>query len=223
MCLIYLWSTCSSNHIEFLFIDSDKRYKKPIQKDNTSTMKHDPDSFKYLSNSSEKTSSNTQNVHKWVYDLKSLDNSKDFSKLFLVIIRGNSSKIDHLTWEQVKNLTQKEIHPVITEVLFIPRSSHGQLYIVKGLNSSLHFSLGCNGQQALSTYLTTYNINKYTINGHETLMNNDFGNIFENSGVFVKTAIQHKKSQMEQGYYKLMIDMACHLWGNLFCVSKTIY
>mgnify|MGYP001160240117 CR=1 FL=1 len=213
----------SSKFISLIFLFSDKRYKKPYRELNDITTKTHPNSLLTPPNRSEKTSSNAENVHKWVYDLKGLDNSKDFSKMFLVIVRGDTSKIDHLSWEQVKNLTQNDILAAITSVLFIPRRSHGQLYIVKGLNSSLHFSLGSNGQQALSTYLTTNSINEYIMNGHETLMKNKLNNNVIDCGVFVKTANQHKKSQIEQGYYKLMIDMACHLWGNLLGVSQNIY
>ena len=202
-----------------MFLHSDARYKQPTQNPNNLTIQPDPEFSINASKKCEKSSSTAQNVHKWVYDLKGLDNSKDFSKMFLVVVRGDTSKIDHLSWEQVKNLTQNDILAAITSVLFIPRRSYGQLYIVKGLNSSLHFSLGSIGQQALSTYLNTNSINEYIMNGHETLMKNKLNNNVHDCGVFVKTATQHKKSQIEQGYYKLMIDMACHLWGNLLGVS----
>ena len=158
-----------------------------------------------------------------MYDLKGFDSSNDYSKLFLVIVRGDTDLIHHLTWEEVKNLSEKDILQAIRAVILIPRSSHGQLYIVNGLNSSLHFSIGCNGQQALSNYLAKFSISVYTMNSNNSLMKNNLGNIIENCGVFVKTAIQHKKSQMEQGYYKLMIDMACHLWSNLLGVSQYIH
>ena len=145
--------------------------------------------------------------HVWVYDLKCLDSMcMDYSLQSLVIVRGSTKKeLKFKSWKQIQQLPNDQVNQLISEVIIIPRSAHGQYYIVNGLYSSLHFSLGPNGRHAFITFLHNHGINV------------NFG--CQSSVIFVKTSLQYKKTKIENEYYKLMVTMGSHLWHALFVVS----
>ena len=191
---------------------SEKRYKRPklnlsllvpSSPKLTSTTLSNPSNLRYTSN----------NSFQWVYDLKTMDCISDYSMLYLVIVRGKTKKTVSMSWTDLKKIDSSKLMESISEILVIPRSNYGQFYIVFGLHSSLHFSLGSNGQQTLSNFLSCHNIKTHVVNGHES-------NTHIPDTIFVKTAIQHKKSNIETGYYTLMLDMASHMWPYLLKRGK---
>ena len=146
-------------------------------------------------------------IHLWAYDLKGLDSiCKDYSLQSLVIVRGNTKKeLKYKSWEEIQQLPRDTVTQCISEVIFIQRSAHGQYYIVNGLHSSLHFSLGPNGRHAFITFLRHHGINV------------NFG--CQSPVLFVKSGVQYKKTEVENEYFKLMVRMGSQLWHALFVVS----
>ena len=147
-------------------------------------------------------------LHLWVYDLKGLDSiCKDYPSQSLVIVRGSTKKeLKYKSWEEIQQLPCNTITQCISEVIIIPRSAHGQYYIVNGLYSSLHFSLGPNGRHAFIIFL------------HHCGINVNFG--CQSPVVFVKTSVQYKKTKIENEYFNLMVRMGSQLWHALFVVSS---
>ena len=94
----------------------------------------------------------------------------------------------------------------LRSLLIIPRSAHGQYYIVNGLYSSLHFSLGPNGRHAFIIFL------------HHCGINVNFG--CQSPVLFVKTSVQYKKTKIKNEYFNLMVRMGSQLWHALFVVSS---
>ena len=81
-------------------------------------------------------------LHKWVFNLKAKDTSNVYSNQSLIIIRGNSNQLSSKSWKNLTNISSTSLRSYIDEIIIIPRSSYGQMYIVQGLQKSLHFSLG---------------------------------------------------------------------------------
>ena len=146
--------------------------------------------------------------HVWVYDLKCLDSMcMDYSLQSLVIVRGSTKKeLKFKSWKQIQQLPNDQVNQLISEVIIIPRSAHGQYYIVNGLCSSLHFSLGSSGKDAFVTFLRHRRI-KINLNNQSSVL-------------FVKTAKQYLKTRVEHHYFKLMVSMGSQLWHALFEVSS---
>ena len=157
-----------------------------------------------------------QKDHLWVYNLKSLDkNYHDYTSQSLTIVRGNTRKyLKFNSWDDMKQLSSDEVIRSIDEVIFIPRSEHGQFYIVSGLQSSLHFSLGQIGKETFHNFLHCHGI-RSTTSGLSLFDNLESST----SGLFVKTAIQNQKTRLENEYFKLMVKMGSYLWQPLFMVS----
>jgi hypothetical protein len=96
-------------------------------------------------------------------------------------------------------------------VHIIPRSIHGQMYLVQGLSKSPHFSLGPEGVKVLLSFCSEKKIGFCSYNGtseHYTKSNT--------GTVFVKTINHLKHSFIEDGYTKLMNEMTNTLWETLF-------
>lgn len=96
-------------------------------------------------------------------------------------------------------------------VHIIPRSIHGQLYLVQGLSKSPHFSLGPEGVKVLLSFCCEKKIGFCSYNGtseHYTKSNT--------GTLFVKTVNHLKHSFIEDGYTKLMNEMTNTLWDTLF-------
>ena len=119
------------------------------------------------------------------------------------------------SWEQMQQLCSDQITRLINEVFFIPRSRHGQIYIVNGLQSSLHFSLGPIGKDTLHNFLHHHGI-KVTA-GALSQCDNAYPPPF---GLFVKTTVQNRKTKIEKEYFKLMVKMGSYLWQPLVMVSQ---
>ena len=131
----------------------------------------------------------------------------DYSSQSLVIIRGSTKKeLKYKSWKQIQQMPNDQVTQLISEVIIIPRSAHGQYYIVNGLCSSLHFSLGSSGKDAFVTFLCHHGIKVNLSN--------------QSSVLFVKTAEQYMKTGVEHHYFKLMVRMGSQLWHALFVVSS---
>ena len=64
--------------------------------------------------------------------------------------------------EQTSNL---RLQKLFFNVMLVPRSKHGQLYILKGLAEKVHFTLGTRGVTKLTQFLDTASIEFKTIKG----------------------------------------------------------
>ena len=162
--------------------------------------------------------------HRWVHDLKKMDNeSQPFFSKCLVILRGSHKHWEKKDWEDITTLSNDIIQSVINEVIFIQRSDTCQLYIAQGLHNSLHFSLGSNGikslkevcdNAAVTTWKGSNTKQHLSILQHKNLK-------YIPRGLYVKSAVQSFMSQFELGYKKLMGKVASGLWTTLFRVSSS--
>ena len=81
--------------------------------------------------------------YQWVYDLRLNDYANEkFSKKVHVIVRGNWKLLMNISLAQLQQMTKHQFQEAITSILVIQRPDTTQLYIVNGLQKSLHFSLG---------------------------------------------------------------------------------
>ena len=160
---------------------------------------------------SEETSSS---LHKWVFDLKAIDTSKVYSNQSLIIIRGKCIHLSSKSWKQITNISLTLLRSHLDEIIIIPRSSYGQMYIVQGLQKSLHFSLGPIGKNEMIAHFDKSDIKTTIIRG--TRKESPAKDI--TTGIYVKTAEQINNSNYERSYKDLMSKMAFHLWPTLFGV-----
>ena len=159
----------------------------------------------------------SQKLNQWVYDLKAFDTKIcEYSAQSLIIIREKNKYLSQFTWDKVLNLPVEEVQSCINEVIIIPRSSHGQFYIVQGLRTSLHFSLGPSGTKAFRDHCTKSKIHICTVSGIESLNNNRLSHI--PLGIYAKTVDKLSISRTEHCYKQLMTEMSAHLWEELFKV-----
>jgi hypothetical protein len=159
----------------------------------------------------------SQKLNEWVYDLKAFDTKIcEYSAQSLIIIREKNKYLSQFTWDKVLNLPVEEVQSCINEVIIIPRSSHGQFYIVQGLRTSLHFSLGPSGTQAFRDHCVKSKIAICTVNGIESSNNKQLSHI--PLGIYVKTVDKLCISTTEHRCKQLMTEMSAHLWEELFKV-----
>ena len=191
---------------------SNKRYQSPI---NTLRHQHSvndtPKSTDQIT-CQESPKPTKSKLHQWVYDLKNLDTGIcEYSCQSLIIVREKINSLSQLCWDKIVMLPITKLQSSINEVIIIPRSSHGQLYIVQGLRTSLHFSLGPIGTKAFTDHFNNFKIHICTMNRIESSSNIP-------AGIHVKTVDASNISRTEQGYKQLMIDMSAHLLEELFKV-----
>ena len=161
-------------------------------------------------------------LNKWVYELKAMDNDNmPFFSKCLVILRGNHKLWENKTWNQIDNLSNDTIKSTIKEVIFVQRNNTGQMYMVQGLQSSLHFSLGSHGTQRLKSLCKRAGICLWK--GSNTKQITPFissqQKVYFTKGLYVKSVKHSHMSSFELGYYTLMEKAASGLWTTLFRVS----
>ena len=166
--------------------------------------------------------------HNWVYDLKALDfpnTNEGFSKKNLVVVRGDTKSISLSSWNAVQLLSSSNLKHIFEEVIFIPRSENGQVYIIRGLAQSLHFSLGSIASKKLKSFCydkklsivvaINRNVNDLDLVAAEEL-NSRFNHLYvETYQALTKTPLQKKTDQ-------LMLECANHLWGVLFGSASAV-
>ena len=168
--------------------------------------------------------------HKWVYDLKALDNQKEaFASKSLVIIRGNSTNLSSRSWTdlcRLKSLTLESIEKVV----IVPRCICGQIYVCQGLQRSLHFSLGKTAILEMKKRLNVMGImvkvySKEEINRdfHGAITPKEYAN-FKSDGIYVRNMRQSKSDEfvmsdsIEDRLKICMSNMGKELWNTLFMV-----
>ena len=134
----------------------------------------------------------------------------EFATECLIIIRNIEPELNTHTWNQIFQLTSNDLKNKIGMVLIIPRSIHGQLYIVQGLHNSPHFSLGPNGTQTLIDLCQVNKVSFYNSNQKKE-MTNDIP-----AGMYVKSVNPNNVSFTEKKYIELMKEMTHELWYSLF-------
>ena len=164
-----------------------KRYKKPIENTNKCDFDINDTTGKNTLKTPDFLVTKNHDSHVLVYDLKSYDDSKDFSSSSLIVVRGKPKLVQNLPWQELRKLTKSQTKEAICEVLVIPRSCHGPYYLLNRLNTSLHFSLGIKGKEMLSEHLSMYDIPIYTIDGMDYDCTSKQKGL--PPGIFVKTAI----------------------------------
>ena len=164
--------------------------------------------------------------NQWVYDLKAMDDkSQPFFSKCLVIIRGIHKQWENKSWKDITIVSAKDIITVIHEIIFIQRNGKGQMYVVQGLQKSLHFSLGSHGTQTLIDYCSKANVKVWK--GSSTLQKKNrirySPQSFIPRGLYVNSMKQSQLSIFERTYQKLMKKVANGLWSTLFGVSLLLH
>lgn len=172
--------------------------------------------------------------HDWVYFFKSFDPLQErFSRNNLVVIRGNSKKICDMDIVKLCCIPTTEIKEIIKSVQIIQRNPVCQMYVMQGLQNSLHFSLGKAGAMKLCQFCTNRNIpiNYIRNDSSETIESSNILPHKNNTDVqslltYVHNPVNGKPSDLESEYIKLMTDMGNEIWPILFKVRnqhKQIY
>ena len=160
--------------------------------------------------------------NKWVYDLKAMDNdSQPFFSKCLVIIRGNHKQWENKDWDEISNLDAKIIKIHIQEIICIQRNDNGQMYVVQGLQNSLHFSVGMLGTRSLIELCSQANIKiwKGSSTSNKVSKRSCHHPKFIPKGLYIKSMKQGQLTTFETTYKKLMMIAADGLWSTLFGVS----
>ena len=134
----------------------------------------------------------------------------EFATECLIIIRNIQPELNTHSWTQIFQLNSNYVKNKIGIVLIIPRSIHGQLYILQGLHNSPHFSLGPNGTQTLIDFCNVKKVSFYHSKQNKEMTDNI------PTGMYVKSVIPNNVSYTEKKYIQLMKEMTHELWYSLF-------
>ena len=139
-------------------------------------------------------------------------------------MRFMSQEMECKSLSQLQKLGSKWFRSNLKEVLIIPRKEHGQMYIVKGLGQSAHFSLRSNGVGALRNLFGSKGINVHTANGSKRWINHqdklsDKGNKLTGFYVVSTPENTNQRQAFEVGYQNKMKEMSKVLWPALMLVS----
>ena len=140
--------------------------------------------------------------HQWVYDLRKDDiTDEPFSNNFLVILRGTSSKLAKLDLHDIQHLSKHIFKTNIKEVQFIQRGSSTQLYVIKHLQKSLHFTLGSKSTLVLIEYCKANKISYQKYTNHYQV---------ENPSFTLRNELNHQQSidSIESQYTQRMIELS---------------
>ena len=151
----------------------------------------------------ENTNRTRQTKHQWYFQLsnKFTTSSFNFSNNYLVIFRGTSNGIAKCLLSDLLSKQIDDFQRNIDKVIFIQRGQYAQLYIIKELQKSLHFSLN----QGASDYLL--NICREKKIEYEKYQNTI---CCERPTIFLKNQLGHEltNDNMESVYTQKMIEMA---------------
>ena len=121
----------------------------------------------------------SNDTFQWMFEVKRFNITDIFSQQYLIIIRHHDKNIMLKSWDELNNI--RSATKAFDEVIAIPRSNIGQLYIVQGLQDSPHFSISMKSyQEYLVPLCLEHNIPCYKINN--TIKNNT--NV---KGLYVRT------------------------------------
>ena len=164
----------------------------------------------------------------WVYDMKSFDdNNESYGRKSLIIIYGNHKLLSFMSWGKMKNLSTTFIAKTIQNILIIPRSIYGQMYIIKGLHNALHFSLGQQGTTQLKLWALKMNITQNTLNGisiQDTASYKLNNCTSHNKDIiaYVKTIDPINTLNFEQRYMNAMKACCNELWYVIFRKNQNV-
>ena len=121
----------------------------------------------------------SNDTFQWMFEVKRFNITDIFSQQYLIIIRHHDKNIMLKSWDELNNI--RSATKAFDEVIAIPRSNIGQIYIVQGLQDSPHFSISMKSyQEYLVSLCLEHNIPCYKIN-------NNFKNNTNVKGLYVKT------------------------------------
>ena len=124
--------------------------------------------------------------------------------------------------DQLENLSIYTLQDIFQKIQYIPRNGDGQLYIVQGLQSSLHFSLGPNGMMYLINFASKNNLCQSKVSGRVNIKLYNNQNKMYNSSIddhiYVKNADPYNLSMFENEYIKGMNKLAVLLLPILYKV-----
>lgn len=151
-------------------------------------------------------------LHKFLF-------AKDFTKQSLVILRNVD---DLLIYESIQTLERRHrtwFSNRIESVIVIPRRKYGQFYVVQGLSRSPHFSLGKKGLNKLTQLFKSKDVRIFHLCGDRKL-NDPKSGLLACAYVVSSNPNEQKRSKLELGYQKKMIDLSKEVWQSLLMVSS---
>ena len=117
----------------------------------------------------------------------------------LFVFRGsNQSKLSHISLNDLLFNKQCIIKKCVNEVIIIQRCERCQLYLISGLQKSIHFALGSVSSKHLIQSFKQLKI-KHTQHKNKVQMNNK-------NDLMLWNTLQHNQNSIEQGY---MTQMKC--------------
>ena len=155
-----------------------------------------------------------------MYELKKCDKKEEpFSEKCLVVIPGNTKLVSSKTINEMRKLSL-QLRSNLKQVIIIPRCKYGQYYICRGLQQSLHFSLGKKGVTLMIGLMNTIGVKVSTYNA--SLWDDKdkrIEELFNNTGVFLHNMRESSNSPIDIGLINYMTKMGKEVWSTLFFVS----
>ena len=138
----------------------------------------------------------------WIYDLKQTHPIQSFDQQALVVLRVNNKSILTHDWNTLRYMNKEEIKDELKEILVIPRSPLGQMYILNGLNKSPHFALSLVGCTVLKYFCQEMQVPYKKISN--LVQDLTHTNIADIGDYFVKSVNANMITKKEQGYMNHM-------------------
>lgn len=142
----------------------------------------------------------------------------DFAKQSLVILRNVDELLIYQSIQSLERHHRKWFCNKIESVLVIPRREYGQFYVAQGLSRSPHFSLGKKGLNKLTQLFKSKDVRIIHLRGDRKLSDPKSG-LLTGAYVVSSNPNEQKRSKLEVGYQKRMIDFSKEVWQSLLMVS----
>ena len=128
----------------------------------------------------------------------------------------------------LKNFSPTSCQINLKEIVIIPRSQHGQVYVAQGLSKSPHFSLGPNGVKALKEIFENKGVKILHHKGCNKLDRRSSSMLddgCQSNGIYVQTSSADPtlRNSVELEYQSKMISLSKKMWPSLLMVSNVIF
>ncbi len=129
-----------------------------------------------------------------------------FSKQYLIVLFGVKDELLQKTWDQLSKCSSSRLKKQIQKIVIIQRNGHAQLYVLRGLQSSPHFSLGSTSTKHIIGLCQEKQI-QYELflnKSHLNWANISSSILHPQNDVFIKNSSQLNVCSVEKRYIELM-------------------
>ena len=167
--------------------------------------------------------------HKWVEYFTQHDPiNEEFSMNSLIIVRGDAKKLKLLSQNDLIVMDSEKVQEIIKSIDLVQRNSLCQMYLIQGLQNSVHFSLGKNGSSKLMEFFHKrgVSLNYYRNYDSYKSCSKKFVQRKDNPNTpYMITYVENPRktglSDLESQYIELMTDVGNELFPIFFGVSKS--